>query len=808
MRWKNIRLIFTREVRDQLRDRRTLFMVAVLPILLYPALGLGMVQMMLLFNVQARTVVVLGADDLPTTPSLRLIQKGNFNARYFDSPGEVETLRVIADPDDTESLKHKDRLDGILASESKIRKLVNQIWQLDEEKIAWIKERHPAGDVFPKQKEMQQLKDELAETTAGADVVLLVPKDFAEHIHDLNRKIAARETIDLDSSERPYVIKNSADEKSMVAARRVQGILDRWEDAVLQHRLQEASLPQSLPQPVNPIQVDLAEDKQRSAFVWSQFFPAILVIMAVTGAFYPSVDLAAGEKERGTMETLLISPAARSEIVIGKFLTVLLFSMATALLNLASMGFTSRYMASVAQDGMMEKLGNLAPPSAAAIIWMIVLLIPLASLFSALCLALATFARSTKEGQYYLTPLLLVTMGLTVFCLSPGVEISPLHVFLPIVGVALLLKEVLADPTSTLALTYALPVLMGSIGYSLLALWWAIEQFSKENVLFREAERFDLRLWVQHLFRDKEATPSFVEAFCCFGLIMMLQFFSMQYMQQAAVASAQDPTGVKGLQQLLVQQIALIATPALLMGVLFTTDFRRTFRLRMPSWSVLGVAAILPFFLHPLVKEMMTLLEPFFPPLPPGVVRVMKTMSSDQQPLWLLLLAFAATPAICEEIAFRGFILSGLSRTRRIGLATALSAIAFGMIHMIPQQVFYTSLMGLVLGLIAFRGGSLLPPIAFHFIFNALNVVLNRYAAQENVIATLEGPVLNWFFACEDGGVTYRWPLLTVAAIGASLGIYWLISKRSDPRALPVINDPFAADPSQKPMERSAVGVS
>lgn len=808
MRWKNIRLIFTREVRDQLRDRRTLFMVAVLPILLYPALGLGMVQMMLLFNVQARTVVVLGADDLPTAPQLRLIQKGNFNARYFESPSEVSTLQVIADEESTKSLKQKDQLKRILANEADIRGLVSQIRELGELKDTWLEENPESGDHFPQQSQIQKLKNDLADLTVGADVVLLIPEGFGDRIHELNQKIAARESTELDSNDRPYVIKNSADEKSMVAARRVRGILDRWEEAVLEQRLVEASLPKSLPQPVNPIQVDLAEDKQRSAFVWSQFFPAILVIMAVTGAFYPAVDLAAGEKERGTMETLLISPAARGEIVIGKFLTVLLFSMSTALLNLASMGFTSRYMASVAQNGMLEKVGNLAPPSAAAIVWMIVLLIPLASLFSALCLSLATFARSTKEGQYYLTPLLLVTMGLTVFCLSPGIEISPLHVFLPIVGVALLLKEVLADPTSTLAITYALPVLLGSVGYSLLALWWAIEQFSKETVLFREAERFDLRLWLRHLFRDKEATPSFVEAFCCFGLIMMLQFFSMQFMQQAALASAQDPTGIRGLQLLLIQQVALVATPALLMGVMFTTDFRRTFRLRMPSWSVLGVAAILPFFLHPLVKEIMTLLDPFFPPLPPGVIRAMQTMSSDQQPLWLLLLAFAVAPAICEEIAFRGFILSGLSRSRRVGLAMALSAIAFGMMHMIPQQVFYASLMGLVLGLIAFRGGSLLPPIVFHFLFNALNVVITRYATSEPVVATLESPVMKWFFQTGEDGITYRWPLLMLAAVGATIGIGWLISKRSDPRAMPVVTDPYAADSTTKPMERSALGVS
>ena len=79
--------------------------------------------------------------------------------------------------------------------------------------------------------------------------------------------------------------------------------------------------------------------------IWGRIFPFLLVIMALTGAFYPAVDLCAGEKERGTMETLLISPASRPEIVLGKFFTVMLASMSTALLNLVSMGLTGLQIA-------------------------------------------------------------------------------------------------------------------------------------------------------------------------------------------------------------------------------------------------------------------------------------------------------------------------------------------------------------------------------------------------------------------------------------------------------------------------------
>src|SRR6185295_18362303 len=136
---------------------------------------------------------------------------------------------------------------------------------------------------------------------------------------------------------------------------------------------------------------DVAEKEQRSAAMWSKILPFELLIWALTGAFYPAVDLCAGEKERGTLETLLSSPAERIEIVCGKLLTVMLFSMATAILNLVSMVVIGTLMISHFVD--------LGPPPLASVMWLLIALVPVAALFSALCLALAAFARSTKEGQ-------------------------------------------------------------------------------------------------------------------------------------------------------------------------------------------------------------------------------------------------------------------------------------------------------------------------------------------------------------------------------------------------------------------------
>src|SRR5262245_63234888 len=95
LNWRNVSLIFQLEVRDQLRDRRTLFMIAVLPLLLYPAMGLGIYQLAFVFRQQPRTVVVLGAENLPVEPPL--IEGNRFASRWFPGGASRDRLVVITD---------------------------------------------------------------------------------------------------------------------------------------------------------------------------------------------------------------------------------------------------------------------------------------------------------------------------------------------------------------------------------------------------------------------------------------------------------------------------------------------------------------------------------------------------------------------------------------------------------------------------------------------------------------------------------------------------------------------------------------
>ncbi len=367
MRWSNLYIIFRREVRDQVRDRRTLFMIFALPILLYPILGLGVIKFASALEQKPRQVVVVGTEYLPKTPALLNTSGDGFDPALFDVPGEAKRLVV-----------RQESASG------------------------------PWGDQELRQRAIRD---------GDVSAVMVIPGDLPAQ---LQRDNASEIDIPIQY--------NSVDEPSQITYLRLRELVVRWRESIVDSRLKRDQKSRSYAEPIQVRAEDVATAREVGGSVWGRLFPFLLVMMSLTGAFYPAVDLCAGEKERGTMETLLISPASRSEIVLGKFFTVMLASVTTAVLNLLSMGLTGAqlarqvgaFSAETARASAAPAPSVIAPPTIQAAFWMLLLLIPLAAFFSAVCLALAILARSMKEGQYYMTPLYLVCMPLVFVTLMPG----------------------------------------------------------------------------------------------------------------------------------------------------------------------------------------------------------------------------------------------------------------------------------------------------------------------------------------------------------------------------------------------------
>jgi sodium transport system permease protein len=716
MRWSIIRLIWLRELRDQLRDRRTIFMIAVLPILLYPVAGFGIMQMALGSLGKPAVLGIQGQPYLPLlTPrctALSPVAALSWFTLIPPAPGVplagVERLSAAAALDEARRSDPCQDYPPLFLADGDHLRFPSVYLENPEEAHPFVLRSldTPTPDADPapldpndptrrldgRPDDFLTRIDRTALDSRQVDLLLVVPANFQEMLRENGRPLL-------------YVLTRDGDERSRLVDNRLSLILRRWKQQLKNARLLRQGLPADYD---DVIEVrDTARAKPASKRVSDELldmlvriFPFVLVMWSLAGALYPAVDLCAGEKERGTMETLLISPAGREEIVYGKFLTIWVFSAATALLNLLSMGLTTWHFSHVlAVDASFRP---------AALFWAVALLLPLSAFFSAICLAIGAYARSTKEGQYYLMPLFLATMPLIFLTLAPGVELNHFYSMVPVTGVALLLQKLMAvKPPERELWGYFVPVLAPMVVYSWLALRWAIEQFQREEVLFREAERLDMGLWLRRLFREKETLPSAGQAVFCFALIFGLHWLSLS-----------AGSGVSQVSSYAIRYLAFVAAPPLFMVLLLTTRPLQGLSLRWPPWWAWPAGAALAVLLLPPFSALTIFLLDQFPHL--------KQTAADglanalPKPRAAGLFVFVILPAVCEELAFRGFILSGLRGRFRPWTAILLSSFLYALYQMNVLQALPHFLLGIVLALLVLRSGSLGSAIVFRLIWESL----------------------------------------------------------------------------------------
>ena len=255
-------------------------------------------------------------------------------------------------------------------------------------------------------------------------------------------------------------------------------------------RLTERGLPATLARPFMTQRQNVAPPEKVGGNLVGGILPYLLMILCVTGAVVPALDLAAGEKERGTMETLLCSPVSRVDVVLGKFLMVLTGSMTAALLSMTSLAVTGYFglgmLGLAGSKGLTGEANQLTLPAHFIDPWglagVILLTVPVAVLFSAATLAVSVFAKSYKEGQTYVTPLILLVILPAMLGTLPGVELSSKMALVPVLGVSLACKEMLSGVWNWLELAL---IFVSTAAYAALALWAAVRMFHKESVLFR-----------------------------------------------------------------------------------------------------------------------------------------------------------------------------------------------------------------------------------------------------------------------------------------------------------------------------------
>jgi sodium transport system permease protein len=274
------------------------------------------------------------------------------------------------------------------------------------------------------------------------------------------------------------------DLKSGFGADRLQRFFRDLRDRTIREHLEAQRLPESLVHPFDITQTNVAPAEKVGGALLGGIVPYFIILFSLTGAMYPAMDLTAGEKERGTIETILCSPVSRTHLVLGKFLMVLTASIATAVLSIISMtasfGIGKKLLRGLAHGGVDPVLQIAITGKAVVSIFIMVL--PLAVFFSAALLAISVFAKSFKEAQSYLSPLMIVVLLPAVAALLPGVELSAPLALVPVLNTSLVSKEII---TGTYHWNYIALIFASSCIYAAAALGIAVKLFQREDVLFR-----------------------------------------------------------------------------------------------------------------------------------------------------------------------------------------------------------------------------------------------------------------------------------------------------------------------------------
>lgn len=235
-----------------------------------------------------------------------------------------------------------------------------------------------------------------------------------------------------------------------------------------------------LSKPITLKTVDTADERENLGEKIGGFIPYLLIILCMTGAMYPAIDIGAGEKERGTLETLLLTPQSRLTIVLGKFFTIMTTGIFTALIAVSSLLFWSYLIGELADiDAVNRVMSSVGILDMSLVLLM---LLPISAIFAAILLAISIYAKSFKEAQNYMGPVSILGFMPVMIVMLPGVQLDGIWSYVPISNVALAIKEILKG---TIEYQHLIGIFGSSVVFALLSVLFCVYWFKKESVLFR-----------------------------------------------------------------------------------------------------------------------------------------------------------------------------------------------------------------------------------------------------------------------------------------------------------------------------------
>ena len=274
------------------------------------------------------------------------------------------------------------------------------------------------------------------------------------------------------------VLLDQGSQSSQEAAARLTTLLEERGKRLVATRLMNNGLSQQLAIPFKTTQEPIPGGLSTSTLLLATFLPYVLAVTVLMGGVYLANDTVAGEKERGTLETLLVSPVSRSDLALGKFLAVSAVSLLSSMLSLV--GLIWPFYIRLPMFDWMTKSGLSLGP--AAVIAVLVVQIPLAILGAGLLLTVSTYARNQKEAQTYLAPVIIVVTLLAMMTMFLKVDTPMYWTLVPVTNAAMVIKQALQGVTN---LPFLITASLISMLYALAAVLFAAHAFRKESILLK-----------------------------------------------------------------------------------------------------------------------------------------------------------------------------------------------------------------------------------------------------------------------------------------------------------------------------------
>jgi len=655
LRLNIIRAVFRKELKEMLRDRRSLMVMIGLPLVLYPLLAIG----------------------------IATLQTGK-KRELTERVGKV----VLNDPAAAPHLR------DMLAA-----------------KVSGLELSPPRSDPDVKQ----------ALSDGSIDAAIEVTPNFEQEAREGKR---VEVTVRLDRS------RTTAD----FVERKVRKIVDNYQRWLTEQRLAERKIPLSVLAPVEMTTEDVADPSQRFGHLLAQALPVLLLMTGMLGALFPALNATTTERELGTMESLLLTPARRFELLAAKGLLVLLCALLTAGLNMLSMSLTLLRALTLVSD---HPLNLSISPSMLLLSYIAAM--PALIFFSALVLIVGLVARNFREANSFATPVMLIPLSAFAVALTEPRATAALLIT-PVASTTIVIREVLTGRATTGQFLLAFS---SSCLYAGIILSFAGRLFSSEQLVNPAWEPVSLKLFRR---RERKATPRLPavdEALILFCVVLLLLFYvSPNFLKHGLLAEA------------IGNEILLILAPTLAFAAFARWDWRRTFSFRQSSFPVLVAAALLGLGLSPWAPLLQNFQNKLWPQDAQTERDTMNTFVTALQTIPVIkVIVIGVLAGVCEEVLFRGPIQASMLRRIPAWAAILFTAILFAGIHLDVHGLPLRTLLGILMGWIVWRTGSIYPAMLTHGLYDTAGLGMAAWQIHHSGLNSLNTFNSFDYWALAVGGV-------------------------------------------------------